>query len=322
MTCRSKIKTRCGCGLWRDAGSSRFGRCGRGAARGGKKGFTLAEAVAALVILAFFSSGVLVVINRCMAWAADSAVRMRAFEVARDNMEKLLSSDSVKEMSEYGDSKKYPGIKWQTDVETFYEPITSRMWVRGVCTAQYEDAAGEEQTIELTHWLTNLTKEQLLALAQRDESEKAMLAGQVLVSVEDAAAYAGVDVATVEKWIDNGMLTLEDESFVKQNLDLYKNSGGSPTAEQMQTQVQSKAELVQQGTGQEEGATGGQEAGMTQEERLDKTDPTTGRREAEMTQEEWFDKIDPTTGLTNREVDQMSVQELFELLMKRAGKQL
>ena len=37
-----------------------------------------------------------------------------------------------------------------------------------------------------------------------------MLAGQVLVTVEDAAAYAGVDVATVEKWIDNGMLTLEN----------------------------------------------------------------------------------------------------------------
>jgi hypothetical protein len=259
----------------------------------------LAEAVAALVILAFFSSGVLAVINRCMAWASDSAVRMRAFEVARDNMEKLLSSDSVKEMSEYGDSEKYPGIKWQTDVETFYEPITSRMWVRGVCTAQYEDAAGEEQTIELTHWLTNLTKEQLLALAQRDEKEKAMLAGQVLVTIEDAAAYAGVDVATVEKWIDNGMLTLEDGSFVKQNIDLYKNSGGSPTAEQVQTQVQSEAELVQQGTGQEQGAT--------------------GEQGTEMTQDEWLDKIDPTTGLTNREVDQMSIMDLFDLLMKRAN---
>jgi len=319
MTCRSK--TRCGWGLCQDASQSRFDRCGRGMTGQGRKGFTLAEAVAALVILAFFSSGVLAVINRCMAWAADSAVRMRAFEVARENMEKLLSSDSVKEMSEYGDSEKYPGIKWQTDVETFYEPITSRMWVRGVCTAQYEDAAGEEQTIKLEHWLTNLTKEQLLALAQRDEKEKALLAGQVLVSIEDAAAYAGVDVPTVEKWIDNGMLTLEDGSFAKQNIDLYKNSGGSPTTEQMQTQVQSEAELVQQATGQEQGATGGQESEMTQEERLDKTDPTTGRRETEMTQDEWLDKIDPTTGLTNREVDQMSVQELFELLMKRAGKQ-
>jgi type II secretory pathway component PulJ len=297
MTCRSK--TRCGSGLWRNAGLSRFGRCSRGAPGAGKKGFTLPEAVAALVILAFFSSGVLVVINRCMAWASDSAVRMRAFEVARENMEKLLSSDSLKEMSEYGDSEKYPGIKWQTDVETFYEPITSRMWVRGVCTAQYEDAAGEEQTIELTHWLTNLTKEQLLALAQRDEKEKAMLAGQVLVTIEDAAAYAGVDVATVEKWIDNGMLTLEDGSFVKQNIDLYKNSGGSPTAEQVQTQVQSEAELVQQGTGQEQGAT--------------------GEQGTEMTQDEWLDKIDPTTGLTNREVDQMSIMDLFDLLMKRAN---
>ncbi len=253
------------------------------------------------MILAFFSSGVLVVINRCMAWAADSAVRIQAFEVARENMEKLLSSDSLKEMSEYGDSEKYPGIKWQTDVETFYEPITSRMWVRGVCTAQYEDAAGEEQTIELTHWLTNVTKEQMLELTQRDEKEKTTLAGQVLETVEDAAAYAGVDVGTVEKWIDNGMLTLENGSFVKQNLDLYKSSGGSPTAEQVQTQIQSEAELVQQGTGQGQDATGEQETGMTQAE--------------------WLDKIDPTTGLTNGELDQMSVQELFDLLMKRANKE-
>ena len=87
-------------------------------------GFGLMEAVAALVILTFFGSGVLVVINRCMAWAAESALRMQAFEVARENMEKLLASDLVKESSEYGDSEKYHDVKWQTDVETFYEPTT------------------------------------------------------------------------------------------------------------------------------------------------------------------------------------------------------
>ena len=84
--------------------------------------FSLVEAVTALIILALISSSVLVVINRCMASAADSALRMQAFEVARDNMETLLSKDSVNEMVEYGSSDKHPEIKWQTTVEMFYEP--------------------------------------------------------------------------------------------------------------------------------------------------------------------------------------------------------
>jgi len=257
-------------------------------------GFGLMEAVAGLVILAFFGSGVLVVINRCMAWAAESALRMQAFEVARENMEKLLSSDSVKESSESGESEKYPDVKWQTDVETFYEPITSRMWVRGVCTADYEDASGELQTIELTHWLTNLSKEQLLEIMKGEEREKALLAGQLIETIEDAAAYAGVAVETVEQWLDNEMTTLEDGSFVKQNLDLYKNAAGNPTIEQKQTQVTSEAELTTQESAQD----------VSPEEEM-------------ANKEEWLDQTDPTTGLTNRELEDMSVQEIFDLLMQR-----
>ena len=66
-----------------------------------RKGFGLAEVVASLVIIGFISSGVLVVLNRCMAWAGDSSIRMHAFELARENMEKLLSLDRAEEMSEY-----------------------------------------------------------------------------------------------------------------------------------------------------------------------------------------------------------------------------
>ena len=105
------------------------------------RGVGLAEVVASLVILGLFSSGILVIVNRCMDWATDSALRMQAFEVARENIEALLSLDSVKEMSESGESEQYPGIEWETNVETFYEPVTSRMWVRCVCGATYEDAA-------------------------------------------------------------------------------------------------------------------------------------------------------------------------------------
>jgi len=254
-----------------------------------------------LVILAFFSSGLLVVINRCLAWAADSELRMRAFEVARENMEKLLSSSSVKEMSEYGDSEKYPQIKWQTDVETFYEPVSSRMWVRAICTATYKDAFGEDQQIELRHWLTNLSKKQLLEVLEREEKEKALLAGQLFDSLEEAAVYAGVDVQTIEDWIDNGMVTLEDGSIPKQNLDTFANSGGKPTAEQVQSQVQSREELITPET-------------TTQPEQA-----APGREATPADIEEWLDKVDPATGLTYRELEEMSVQELFDLLLKRRG---
>src|SRR4030042_2169323 len=119
--------------------------------------FSLVEAVTALIILALISSSVLVVINRCMTSAADSALRMQAFEVARDNMETLLSKDSVNETVEYGSSVKHPEIQWKTTVEIFYEPVMeqTQIWVRGICSAEYTDTAGEAQKIELTHWLTS-----------------------------------------------------------------------------------------------------------------------------------------------------------------------
>lgn len=257
-------------------------------------GFSLVEATVALVILALFGSSVLVVINRCTASAADSIQRMRALEVVRENMEALLASASVEESTEFGESEKYPEIKWETVVETFYEPITSRMWVRGVCTAEYKSSVDEVQTIELVHWLTNISKEQLLEMMERDEKEKQLLAGQVIETIEEAAAYAGVDVETIEQWIDDGMLTMENDSFAKQNLDLYKSSDGKPTPEQEQSQVQTKDELVQE-----------------------PMEDVPDEQETIVDVEAWLDEIDPFTGLTNREIEEMSVQELFDLLMKR-----
>jgi len=135
----------------------------------GKPAFSLLEVIAALVILALVSSSVLVVINRCMSSSADSALCMQAFEVARENMEKLLASDSVSEIAEYGTSDKYPQIQWQRVVEAFYEPVTSRMWVQATCSAEYADTAGQQQTVELTHWLTDLTKEQLLEIIKQEK---------------------------------------------------------------------------------------------------------------------------------------------------------
>jgi len=141
-----------------------------------KTAFSLVETVTALIILAITTSSVLVVINRCVSSTADSAIRCQAFEVARDNMETVLTSTSVSEMVEVGASDKYPQIQWQTTIEPFYEPVTKRMWVQAVCSAEYTDTAGELQTVELTHWLTDLTKEQLLEIIEQRHLEKQRLA--------------------------------------------------------------------------------------------------------------------------------------------------
>ena len=254
-----------------------------------KKAFSLVEVLMAVAILALTCSSVLVVIERCVASAAESALRMRAFEVARENMEKLLASTSVKESIEYGQSEKYPDIGWQTVVETFYEPITARMWIRGVCSAQYFDSEEQEQTVELTHWLTDLTKEQLLQLEKRDEEELEELAAELIETLEDAADYAGVDVETIEQWLQNGLLTTEDGSFIKDNLDLYMNSNGDPSEEEKNQQAKSLADLKNKRSQSSDGSA----------------------------DETWKDEVDPKTGLTYGELEQMDFSEVWELMQSQ-----
>lgn len=259
-----------------------------------RKAFSLVEAITALAILALVCSSVMVVINRCLGSVTDSVVRMQALEVARDNMEQLLASASVKEGTEYGESDKYPDIKWQTVIETFYEPITSRMWIRGICSADYGDTTGEPQTIELTHWLTDLTKEQLLQIMQQEEEEKERMANQIIGTIEEAAEYAGVEVDTIEQWIDDGMLQTDDGSFVKNNLDLFKQSEGKPSADAIRQQVQSEEEIRE----------------LVKELSVpDQPEPAD--------YEEWKKQIDPTTGLTNEELEKMDFMELFKLLLEK-----
>ena len=248
------------------------------------------EVLTALAILALTSSSVLIVIDRCVTSAASSALRMQAFEVARENMETLLASPSVQENVEYGESDTYPAITWQTAVETFYEPITARMWVRGVCTAQYSDPNGNEQTVELTHWLTDLSKEQLLQMMKQDNAAQNDVASQLIESVEEAAEYAGVDVETIEQWLENGLLTAEDGSFIKSNLDLYKQNNGNPSEEDKKKQIKSTAELRDQLGKSGQGAGG----------------PSGGK-----------DEIDPQTGLTYEELEQMDFSEIWSLMQNR-----
>lgn len=196
---------------------------------GKRSGFSLPEVVASLIILAFVSSSVLVILDRCMTSAARLTLRMQAFEVARENMEMLLASTSVEEIVEYGSSEKYPEIQWQTVVETFSGPEEDRMWVRAVCSAEYFDTQGETQKVELTHWLTYLTKEQMEKIRQFEEEQEQRLQeeGEIIVTIEEAAEYAGVDVQTIRQWVTNGMKTTKSGYYIKSELELYATTEGT-----------------------------------------------------------------------------------------------
>jgi len=209
-------------------------------------------------------------------------------------MEALLAAASVEESTEFGESEKYPEIKWETVVETFYEPITSRMWVRGICTAEYKSSVDEVQTIELEHWLTNLSKEQLLEMRERDEKEKQLLAGQIFESIEEAALYAGVDVETIEEWKTKGLVVFSDGTIALPNLEPFIEHDGNPPPDVINDQFQTPEELVQE-----------------------PMEDVPDEQETIVDEEAWLNEIDPLTGLPNRDVVEMSVQELFDLLMKR-----
>jgi prepilin-type N-terminal cleavage/methylation domain-containing protein len=260
-------------------------------------GFTLVETIVALIILAILSSGVLVIINRCVASATNSTLRMHAFEVARENMERLLALSSLKENVEYGSSDKYPNVTWQTVVETFYEPLTNRMWVRAVCSSEFEDTQGQAQTVELTHWLTNITEQQLMKIMEekRGTEEEFLADDEVIETIEEAAEYAGVDVETIEQWIDNGMLTAEDGAFIKTNLDLYRDSDGKPSDEQKNLQIGSIKDMLEQ---------------TDQEYDLDEQDQSE--------EKDSLDEVDPATGLTYEELENMDFDEIMEIIKSRS----
>ena len=157
------------------------------------RAFSLIEVTAALLILAIIGASVMVVINRCIDSVIDSQLKMEAFELARENMEKLLASVSVKETIEYGISGINQEIQWETVVESFYEPITSRMWIRALCSASYVDSKDEEQKVELEHWLTSLNREQMLLILEQEKRKKAYEMG--LLSLEE---YEGEDEVDIE----------------------------------------------------------------------------------------------------------------------------
>ncbi len=252
-------------------------------------GFTLVEVITATAILALITSSVWVVIDRCVCSAADSKMKMQAFEVARENMETILSMPSVKEETRFGSSERYPGIEWESVVETFYEPINSQMWLRAVCTSSYYNSKGDEQSVELVHWLSGLTKEQLLAILMRQDDSAVTFTSQVIESAEDAAVYAGVNPDAIQKWLDNGMKTTEEGFFIKNNLDLFKKSYGTPSeTDKSNLQIVSESDFK--------------------------------HLKAKINQQTMENEIEPTTGLTYGQMEQMDIQEIWDILKnKRTG---
>jgi hypothetical protein len=201
--------------------------------------------MASVVILAFILSGVFMIVSRNVSAAAESVMKMKAFEVARENMEMLIGSREVEEKIEFGISEIYPDIQWQTTVETFYDPIYSKMWVRAVCEAEYIDSKGETQTVELTHWLTRLSAQQERMLRNIQENEDIWYSDLVLETIEEAAQYAGVDIETINIWLGNRMMKTIEGFFIKGQLDLYLRTDGNPTFTERVEQAKIDKELLQ-----------------------------------------------------------------------------
>jgi len=269
--------------------------CGPCKGRGGS-GFTLIEVMTALAILALISSSVLIVIDRCLVSASDSSLKMEAFQLVRENMEKILASDSVEETVNYGRSERYPDLSWQTVVEAFSEPVSGKTWIRAVCSAEYTDSTGEEQTLKLEHWITELTDQQANQLAGQPGSIEELTAEQLLATAEEAAEYAGVDAETIQKWIEDGLVTTRDGTFLKHNIDVYVRSEGKPTAIEKKQQVESIEELAAALKSQQEGG-----------------DETPGQIRGS-------DGKDPLTGLPQEQLDKMGVGDVMKMLKDKKKK--
>ena len=253
-----------------------------------RAGFTLLEVLTALAILALASSSVLLVIDRCVSSAADSALRMEAFRLVRENLEQVLVRDAVEESVEYGASDLYPDISWETVIEAFPEPVNGEMWVRAVCSAEYTDSKGETREVELVHWIAALSDQQAGQLMSDEELAK-LEAEQVLVAAEDAAQYARIDVETLEKWVEDGLVLTEEGGFIKYNLDLFIKAQGNPTAEDKARQVESIQELAMALRTMQNALQEGGEAGDG----------------------------DPAAGLSPEELEKMDIGEVMDLLRKR-----
>lgn len=66
---------------------------------------------------------------------------------------------------------------------------------------------------------------------KKRQKEKERLAELIVETDQDAADYAGVDVQTIQQWVENGMARTDDGDYVRAYLDLYKEYDGTPPVE-------------------------------------------------------------------------------------------
>jgi prepilin-type N-terminal cleavage/methylation domain-containing protein len=149
-----------------------------------RRGFSLIEVVAAVMILALIVSTSLAVIGRCLEATANLKTRMVAFSLARENMEKILGATAVSESVDYGDSNDVAGVTWETRIEPFYEPFTSQMWLRAFSSASWYDTGGEPQTIEFTQWLTELSQQDAENIMRRQQAQQEELDQETRIMVQ------------------------------------------------------------------------------------------------------------------------------------------
>jgi len=259
-------------------------------------GFSLVETTVALIILAMVSSTVLVVINKCIASAADWRLRMQAFEVAGENMEQLLSQKTVEEQVSYGISEKYPAVEFETTVEPFYEPVSNMLWVRAVCTGGYYDSQGQQQQVELRRWLTGINETQLRQIITKRQQQ---YDSQVIETIEAAVEYAGVDAGTLQQWVDNGMLVTQQGGFVRSELDLFKQYQGQPESEVVRRYRDSHQDSQQ---------TPGSQQQPSDQQQQQQQQPQQQPDSAKSPQKKYH-------GYTMEELDRMSIKQLMEIFL-------
>jgi hypothetical protein len=137
------------------------------------------------MVLAIIVSTSLAVMSRCLEATVNLRTRMAAFSLARENMENLLGATAVTESVDYGDSNDVAGVTWETRIEPFYDPHTTRMWIRAISAASWYDTNGELQTIEFTQWLTDLNEQDVGKILRRQQAQQENLDEQTLAQVQE-----------------------------------------------------------------------------------------------------------------------------------------
>ena len=195
--------------------------------------FTMVEVAAALVLLSMILSSVLVLMNRYVDSVIDLQLRKEAFELARGNMEQLLAESKLSDMTEFGDSEVNSDIEWQTLVEPFYEPITNRMWIRAVCSAGFTDRKGEYESIELEHWITNLTAAQVKQIIAQQQVEAEYL--DLLAGGEDSVIQETTEAYLKQEGLDHEAYKRFTEQQKRKKLEYISEKGFEGYEEYLET---------------------------------------------------------------------------------------